>query len=81
NKTASPTSATSGDTVVYTITISNSGPGDATGVEVSDQLPAGVSYTSDTPSQGTYNSSSGIWSVGNLANGASATLTINVLVN
>jgi uncharacterized repeat protein (TIGR01451 family) len=77
-KTVSPASVSSGDTATYTITVTNNGPDNATGVEVTDQLPAGVTYSSDTPSQGSYNSSMGMWTVGNLAIGASATLTIVV---
>ena len=33
-----------GDTITYTLTISNEGDGNATGVEVTDQLPAGVTF-------------------------------------
>jgi uncharacterized repeat protein (TIGR01451 family) len=77
-KVASPTSVNSGDTVTYAITITNSGPGDATGVEVTDQLPTGVTYSTHNASQGTFTSGTGIWTVGDLANGASATLTIDV---
>jgi uncharacterized repeat protein (TIGR01451 family) len=54
SKTVSTTSVDSGDSATYTITITNNGSDNATGVQVSDQLPAGVSYVSDTPSQGTY---------------------------
>jgi uncharacterized repeat protein (TIGR01451 family) len=80
-KTASATDAVSGDTVVYTITVTNNGPIDATGIEVMDQLPTGVTYASDTPSQGTYTLGTGIWAVGDLANGANATLAITVSVD
>jgi uncharacterized repeat protein (TIGR01451 family) len=80
-KTASATDAVSGDTVTYTITVTNNGPIDATGIEVMDQLPTGVTYASDTPSQGTYTPGTGIWVVGNLANGANATLAITVSVD
>ena len=48
---------------------------------LNDPLPAGVTYVSDTRSQGTYNSTTGLWTVGNLANGAGATLTITATVN
>jgi uncharacterized repeat protein (TIGR01451 family) len=44
-KTAQTTSPTTG---VYTIRVENLGPDDATGVIVTDLLPAGVSYVSDT---------------------------------
>ena len=48
-----------GDEVTFTITVSNAGPDDATGVEVTDLLPSGLDYVSDTPSQGTYNPTGG----------------------
>ena len=48
-----------GDTVRYTITIHNNGPNDATGVVVTDLLPAGVSFVSSTVGQGTYDDATG----------------------
>ena len=36
-----------GETVTYTLTADNLGPNDATGVVVSDTLPAGVTYVSN----------------------------------
>jgi uncharacterized repeat protein (TIGR01451 family) len=77
-KTASNTNVASGDTTTYTLTVSNAGPDNATGVAVSDQLPAGVSYSTHNASQGTYDNNTGIWTVGNLTNGANATLMIEV---
>ncbi|HEU4662562.1 MAG TPA: hypothetical protein VFS55_00885 [Dokdonella sp.] len=68
-----------GATITYTITASNGGPNDATGVEITDNLPAGTTFVSATPSQGTY--AGGVWSVGALANGASATLAISATVD
>ncbi|MCJ7523017.1 MAG: PKD domain-containing protein, partial [Dehalococcoidia bacterium] len=68
-------------TITYTITLTNNGPDTATNIIVTDSLPTGVSYVSDTPSQGTYTSSTGLWSVGSLANGASATLNISAHVD
>ncbi len=65
-----------GANVTYTVQVTNNGLSDATGVVVSDLLPAGLTYVSSTPSQGTYVSGTGLWSVGALINGASATLTI-----
>jgi large repetitive protein len=69
-----------GDTVTYTLTISNAGPDGATGIVLSDLLPAGVSFVGATPSQGTYNSGTGDWTVGAIANAASATLAIQAQV-
>jgi hypothetical protein len=61
--------------------VTNNGPDDATGVQVIDILPTGVAFRLYTASQGTYASTSGLWSVGNLANTANATLNIAATVN
>ncbi len=65
-----------GQQVNFTVVILNNGPSAATGVEVLDLLPLGATLVSSTPSQGSYNSSSGVWSVGSLASNGSATLQI-----
>lgn len=80
-KTVSNTNPQDGDIITYTITVTNSGPGNATGVEVTDILPNGVIYQSNSSSHGSYNPATGIWWIGNLANGSSATLTISVKVD
>jgi uncharacterized repeat protein (TIGR01451 family) len=70
-----------GDTIIYTVTVTNDGPNTATNVEVTDQIPAGLTFVSATPSQGSYNPVTGIWTVGTLNNGASATLIIQAIVS
>lgn len=65
-----------GNNVQFTITVTNSGPNDATNVTVRDLLPAGLAYVSDSSGGVSYNSGTGIWTVGTLANGANATLDI-----
>ncbi|MFN0085952.1 MAG: SdrD B-like domain-containing protein [Blastocatellia bacterium] len=51
----------------------------ASGVTVKDVLPAGLTYAGATSLN--YNSTTGIWNVGNLAAGASQTLQIAVKIN
>ncbi|WP_048190947.1 DUF11 domain-containing protein [Methanobacterium sp. SMA-27] len=77
-KTASNISPKVGHQFHYTITTTNHGPDTATGVKVTDKIPAGLTFNSYTASQGTYNSGTGIWNVGTLVNGASATLRLFV---
>lgn len=47
-----------------------------TTVVVNDLLPSPFSYVSHVASTGTYNSGTGVWTIGNLAAGASVTLDI-----
>jgi uncharacterized repeat protein (TIGR01451 family) len=69
------------DTIVYTIRATNTGALAATGVEITDLLPAGVTFVSDVPSQGSYASGTGVWTVGTLAGSAAATLDITCTVD
>ncbi len=70
-----------GANVTFTLVATNNGPSAATGVSVADLLPGGYSYVSSTGSLGSYNSGTGVWTIGNLANGNSATLTITATIN
>lgn len=78
-KEVSTNTASIGDTVTYTLTVLNEGSIEATGVEVTDMLPAGLSYISDDGG-GNYNNQTGLWLIGNVASGASTTLNIDVIV-
>ena len=80
-KTAVPTAVTVGQPVTFNLVLSNTGATTATGIQVRDQLPTGVSYLSSNASSGTFNSTTSIWSVNSLAPGASTTLTVVGLVN
>jgi len=70
-----------GDTVTYTITLTNAGPNDATGVTIDDPLPTEVTFVSATPSQGTYDNATGVWTVGSVPAGTSVTLDIEVTID
>jgi hypothetical protein len=53
----------------------------ATGVAVSDTVPAGLTYRSATATRGSYDPATHLWTVGSLAPGATAdTLRIRVEV-
>ncbi len=69
-----------GEVVAFTVTLGNSGPNNATNVRVTDLLPAGLSFVSDTPSQGTYNPTTGVWTVGTVSTTVSQTLLIQATV-
>ena len=82
-KSATPQTVSAGDELTYLITVSNNGPGEATGVVVTDSLPAGVTWVSTTPSQGPGCSapSDVTCELGTIVNGGSATIQIVVQVN
>ncbi len=65
-----------GDKITFTVTLSDNGPDPATSVQVTDLLPAGVTFVSATPSQGSYNAASGVWTVGTVNPGVPQTLGI-----
>lgn len=77
-KTVSDEALVVGDDDVYAIAVHDNGPLAETGVTVTDLLPSGLVYVSSTASQGTYDQATGLWTVGSLAVGATATLHITV---
>jgi len=80
-KTVSNATPASGNAIAYTLSVTNSAssPSAASGVTVLDQLPVGVSFVSATGT-GSYDSTSGVWTVGSIPAGTTRTLTINVTV-
>jgi choice-of-anchor A domain-containing protein/uncharacterized repeat protein (TIGR01451 family) len=79
-KTVSDASPHGGDLVTYTLLVQNVGLDTATGVVVRDQLPAGVTFDS---ASSPCTQSAGLVScgIGDLAPGASRTLTVRVVAN
>jgi len=69
-----------GDTITFTVTLSNLGKDTATDVTIADTLPSGLAFLSATPDQGSYDEGTGIWDVGSLAASGSTTLAITALV-
>ncbi|MBO0323867.1 DUF11 domain-containing protein [Muricauda sp. CAU 1633] len=67
-----------GDQVIFTVTVQNDGPSDATNLVVTDVLASGYGLVSAVTTNGTYNSVNGSWTIGSLASGSSEVLTITV---
>jgi uncharacterized repeat protein (TIGR01451 family) len=69
-----------GSTIHYTLTASATGPSASFGMVVNDVLPAGLTFVSASSSEGSYDGSTGVWTIGGLNVGQTATLTITATV-
>jgi uncharacterized repeat protein (TIGR01451 family) len=69
-----------GDTVTFTVTVTNLGPDPATGVVITDQVPTGLMILAATPSVGTIDAATGRWLIGAMPVGFSATLVLSARV-
>jgi uncharacterized repeat protein (TIGR01451 family) len=80
-KTTSNVQPNVGETVTYTVSLFNLGTAAATNVEVTDALPANVTFLSATPAAGTRfaeTATGGVWSVPSIAPGQTILLTLTV---
>ncbi|HXF03843.1 MAG TPA: choice-of-anchor D domain-containing protein [Blastocatellia bacterium] len=79
-KTGTPDPVVVGNELSYAITVRNNGPQDATGVVATDTLPDAVTFGSVRTTQGTCTAEPPriVCSVGTLANGSAATITLTV---
>ncbi len=68
-----------GQNVTFTITATNNGPTNGSGVTVTDVIPTGYSVVSVTPSTGSWTAPT--WTIGDFANEASATLIVVATIN
>lgn len=77
------TTAPAGTALDFVLTVTNDGPSNATGIKVIDLIPAGFTYVSDDAAtfSDTFDDNTGLWDIGDLANGASVALTIRVTMN
>ena len=77
--TTSSDTARVNQALIYTLQVSNTGSLPATGVTLTDTLPLGVSFNSVSSTQGSCSANSIInCALGNLAAGATATVTLSV---
>ena len=80
-KTVDDVEPNEGDTVTFTVTVVNNGPDDNTNVSLTDLLPAGLTYDAHIASQGAYIPATGVWTIGALTNGSTATLDVSATVD
>src|SRR5262249_61363914 len=59
------------------VTLQTAGPCTATNVQIVDLLPTGLTFLGASPSQGTYNSTTGFWLVGAVGTVSAPTLKIS----
>ena len=70
-----------GDTVTFQIEVTNNGGAQATNVSLTDSLPAGLTFTADTTTQGSYDPATGLFTIGTLDVGDTAILTLSGTVD
>jgi uncharacterized repeat protein (TIGR01451 family) len=72
---------TPGDIVLFTITVFNDGPSNATGVGIGDLLPSGFSSPTNISNGGTFGGGIVSWTGLSIANGGSLALTFRTTIN
>src|SRR5207245_2454029 len=79
-KSDSPDPVLAGNNITYTLTVTNNGPSDATGVSLSDAIPAGTSFVSATGG-GTIPAAVVGWNLTTITAGANKSVTLVVQVD
>ena len=79
--TVCPVDMIAGEPASYTVTVENLGTSTAKGVVLTDVLPGGVSFESASVAPNSIAAQALNWNLGDLAAGASVTITINVTPN
>jgi uncharacterized repeat protein (TIGR01451 family) len=78
-----PDPVLAGNSLTYTLTVTNHGPDPATGVTLTDTLPAEVAFASSNPGSPACGEAAGVVTcgLGGLSSGQSATVTLEVTVD
>lgn len=81
--TVSPLTLTSnkGENQVYSIVATNNGPALAPNAVVKVPIPKGRTLIRAVPTQGTYDGTTKLWTIGSMANAATATMTLTIKVD
>lgn len=84
-KSFSPSAPLEGGLVTYDVVVINNGPITATNVKLTDLMPSGITYSSysvsSSPSGQSYAYATGLWTIGTLGDGMSATLKLVGRIN
>jgi len=80
-KTVDVTNIDVGQTVTFTLEVTNNGPDTAFNTLAVDTLPDGLTFVSALPSQGEFGTLTGEWAIGQLDNAGVATLTLSATVD
>ena len=75
-----PSSISAGENAGYALTVTNTGPSDATAVVLTEALPSGIRAVSATPSQGTCNISGGAVSCQLDAIGSGSEVVVHIML-
>jgi LruC domain-containing protein/uncharacterized repeat protein (TIGR01451 family) len=78
-KVASAETITAGQSIEYTLTVTNNGPTKALDAVVTDNIPAALTITNVNPSKGSWTAPE--WSIGDMANGDTETLVITATID
>ena len=78
-KTASADPIMAGQSIEYTLTVTNNGPTKALDALVADNIPAALTITNVVPSKGSWTTPE--WTIGEMANGDIETLVITAIVD
>ncbi len=80
-KVVNNTNPEDGETVTYTVSVLNNGPGDATGVVLTDLIPESLTITNFETASGTYDPVTGLWEIGAIPNGQTVQINVSVQVS